>query len=131
MLKVKKETQPPTSATILLVEDHTVLRRTLRGWLETQLPGCHILEATTGEEALLVAQDNPPKIVIMDIGLPGMSGLETTRHIKAAVPETKVIVLTKYEGEAYRLHATLNGASAYIWKDAMLTELLPTLSTLL
>lgn len=108
-----------------------MLRRTLRGWLEVQLPECQILEATTGEEALTIAQNNLPKVVIMDIGLPGMSGLETTKHIKATIPTVKVIVLTKYEGEAYRIHATLNGASAYIWKDAMLTELLPTLSALL
>lgn len=118
-------------ATILIVEDHQVLRRTLRSWLEAQLPGCQIIEATTGEEAVLVAQENPPKIVIMDIGLPGMSGLETTKQIKATIPTTKVIVLTKYEGEAYRLHAAVNGASAYVWKDAMLTELLPALSALL
>ncbi|MFN8459296.1 MAG: response regulator transcription factor [Anaerolineae bacterium] len=119
------------SVTILLVEDHHVLRRTLRGWLEVQLPGCQILEATTGEEALLMAQDTPPKVVIMDIGLPGISGLETTKHIKATIPTAKVVILTKYEGEAYRLHAIVNGASAYVWKDAMLTELLPTLSALL
>jgi DNA-binding NarL/FixJ family response regulator len=119
------------SVTILIVEDHHVLRRTLRGWLETQLPGCSILEATTGEEALLMAQDDPPKIVIMDIGLPGISGLETTKQLKATIPTTKVVVLTKYEGEAYRLHAAVNGANAYVWKDAMLTELLPTLSALL
>lgn len=119
------------SATILIVEDHHVLRRTLRGWLEAQLPGYRILEAATGEEAILVAQNDLPKIVIMDIGLPGMNGLETTKHIKTTIPTAKVIVLTKYEGEAYRLHATRNGANAYVWKDTMLTELLPALSALL
>jgi DNA-binding NarL/FixJ family response regulator len=119
------------SAKILIVEDHDVLRRTLNGWLQTMFPGCHVIEATCGEDAITIAQDNLPQIAIMDIGLPGISGLEATKRIKLIAPGIQVVILTKYEDEAYRSHATANGANAYVWKDVMLTELLPTLTALL
>lgn len=115
----------------LIVEAHSVLRRALRGWLETRFPGCHIVEATNGEEAVATAQAVSPHVVIMDISLPGMNGLDSMARIKAVEPATQVLVLTTFEDEIYRAAAEAKGADAYVPKARMLTNLQPTLTTLL
>ena len=79
---------------ILIVEDHQGVRQSLREWLELSFPGYRLLEATSGEEAVILAQAMCPCLVIMDIGLPGMSGIEAAQGIKAAVPATRVVMLT-------------------------------------
>ena len=118
-------------ATILVVEDHDAVRRSLRDWLEVAFPGCRVVEAASGEEAIAIAQARSPRLVVMDIGLPGMNGIEATRRIKAVVPAAQVVILTIHEGEAYRADAAAAGASAYVPKRTMQTELLPTLAALL
>lgn len=118
-------------ATILIVEDHDTVRRSLREWLETVFPDHQFVEASTGEEALAAIQDRLPNVIIMDISLPEMNGVETTRHIKAMVPTAKIVMLTIHEGEAYRADAAAAGANAYVPKRAMQTELIPALSALL
>jgi len=117
--------------TILIVEDHDAVRRLLREWLETVFPQCRVIEAASGEEAITIAQAESPRVVVMDIGLQQMNGIEATRRIKAAVPSTQVVMLTIHEAEAYRADAAAAGASAYVPKRTMHTELLPTLAALL
>ena len=70
-------------------------------------------------------------MVIMDIGLPGMSGIEATRRIKSSLPATHVVILTMYEDEASRAAAARAGASAYVVKRTMEIDLLPVVATLL
>jgi DNA-binding NarL/FixJ family response regulator len=118
-------------ATILIVEDHDAMRRSLREWLKTVFSQCRVIEADSGEAAVALAQAELPQLVIMDIGLPRMNGIEATRRIKAAVPFAQVVMLTWHEGKAYRASATAAGASAYVPKWTMRTELLPALSALL
>ena len=72
-------------AAILIVEDHDDVRRTMRDWL-LEFPQCRIIEAASGEEAIALAHVESPRLMIMDIRLPGMNGIETTRQIKAALP---------------------------------------------
>ena len=118
-------------ATILIVEDHDAVRQSLREWLEAVFPQCRVMEATSGEEAVAVAQAMSPHLVVMDIVLPQMDGIEATRRIKASVPAAEVVMLTIHEAEAYRADAAAAGASAYVPKSAMQTELIPTLAALL
>jgi DNA-binding NarL/FixJ family response regulator len=117
--------------TILIVEDHEVVRRSLRDWLGAVFPHFDLLEAASGEEAVTVASERPLRAVVMDIGLPQMNGIEATRRIKAAAPATEVVILTIHEDAAYRADATAAGASAYVPKLKMRAELVPTLEAIL
>jgi DNA-binding NarL/FixJ family response regulator len=118
-------------ATILIVEDHDAVRRALRDWLEVEFPQCRVIEAASGEEAVALVQIESPRLVVMDITLPGMSGIEATRQIKAILPSAQIVMLTIHEDDTHRADATAAGASAYVSKRAMQTELLPTLAALL
>jgi two-component system, NarL family, response regulator NreC len=116
---------------ILIVEDHQGVRQSLREWLELSFPNYQLLEAKNGEDAITMAQTMSPGLVIMDIGLPGMSGIEAAQSIKAAVPETRVVMLTIYDDEAHRSDAAAAGVNAYVPKRKVQTELLPVLTRLL
>ncbi len=117
--------------TILIVEDHNAVRQSLRDWLEVEFPRCRLIEAASGEEAITLAQTESPRLIVMDISLPGMNGLEATRQIKAALPSTQIVILTIHEGAPYRADATAAGAIAYVSKQTMQTEFIPTLAALL
>jgi two-component system invasion response regulator UvrY len=118
-------------AKILIVEDHDAVRRSLRDWLEVEFPQCRVIEAVSGEEAMALTRIESPHLVVMDITLPGMSGIEATRQIKATLPSAQIVMLTVHEDETYRADATAAGASAYVPKRAMQTELVRTLAALL
>lgn len=118
-------------ATLLIVEDHARLRTSLREWLMGEFPGCHFLEAGSGEEAMTLVNAQPPDIILMDIGLPGITGLEATRRIKQVLPQVKVVILTLHESIEYRAEAGAAKASAYVLKRTMSTELIPLLQSLL
>lgn len=117
--------------TIMIVEDHDAVRAALCDWLGAAFPNCIVIEAKSGEEAVDLALAQPPDVVLMDISLPGMNGIGATRRIKAAVPQTQVVMLTIHEAPEYQADAMAAGASAYIVKRHMHTELIPTLSKLL
>lgn len=119
-----------TFASILIVDDHHLIRRTLREWLSGNFPARTIIEAGSGEEALEFFEDVPPNIVLMDIHLPGMSGIETIEKIKAKFPQTRVIVLTVQEDKRYRLKAEEAGADGYVIKRNMYTNLIPLILSL-
>jgi len=119
------------TATILVIEDHDAVRKSLRDWLQVEFPQCRVIEAVSGEEAIALIRTESPRLVVMDISLPGMSGIEATRRIKAALPSTQVVMLTIHEDDAHRADATTAGASAYVTKRAMQTQLMPTLAALL
>jgi DNA-binding NarL/FixJ family response regulator len=119
------------SQPILIVEDHQGVRQSLREWLELSFPRCQLLEAASGEEAVAMVQTMSPSLVIMDIGLPGMTGIEAAQEIKAAAPATRVVMLTIYDDAAHRTDAIAAGVSAYVPKRKVQTELLPVLTRLL
>ncbi len=119
------------AATILIVEDHDAVRRSLRDWLQVEFPQCRVIEAASGEEAIALTRVESPRLVVMDISLPGMSGIEATRRIKATLPSAQVVMLTIHEDDAHRADAATAGASAYVTKRVMQTELVPTLAALL
>jgi DNA-binding NarL/FixJ family response regulator len=90
-----------------------------------------VIEAASGEEAIALIRSESPRLVVMDITLPGMNGIEATRQIKATLPSAQIVMLTIHEDDTHRADATGAGASAYVPKRAMQTELLPTLAALL
>jgi len=116
---------------ILIVENHQGVRQSLREWLELSFPDYQLREAKSGEEAVTMAQTISPCLVIMDIGLPGMNGIEAAQGIKAVAPATRVVMLTIYDDGGHKAAAAAAGVSAYVPKRKVQTELLPVLTRLL
>ena len=105
------------SISVLLVDDHALVRRGVRAFLET-LDGIAVVgEAESGEEAVLRAAELAPDVVLLDLILPGIDGVETTRRLKAASPRTQVVILTSYHDDAHILPAIRAGALSYLLKD--------------
>jgi two-component system response regulator NreC len=103
---------------LLLVDDHRIVRAGLRMLFMAE-PGIEIVgEADNAEEALQVIQELEPDVVIMDVAMPGMSGIEATRRIKEAHPDVAVLALTMHEDEQYFFEMLNAGASGYIPKRA-------------
>jgi len=106
-----------------LVDDHAIVREGIRLVLESQDDIQVVGEASNGMEALQLVTQLKPDIVVMDIGMPGMDGIEATRHIREASEPTRVLILTIHENEEYLLHVLKAGASGYIPKKAAAMEL--------
>ena len=117
-------------ATILIVVDHGPMRQALREWLEMMFPGCRVVEATNGKEAIATVEARSPHAVVIDTGFPVMNYLGTVTHLRAVVPGTPIVVLTSYEPELNSVLAMANGATACVSMDRI-TELQPTLAGLL
>jgi DNA-binding NarL/FixJ family response regulator len=102
---------------VLIVDDHPVFRQGLRDVLETD-PDLNIIgEAADGEVALEIVPDINPDVILMDINLPTLNGLQVTRKIKGQFPHIKVIMITGYDDAEQVFHALRSGASAYCPKD--------------
>ncbi|RME74890.1 MAG: DNA-binding response regulator [Chloroflexi bacterium] len=102
---------------VMLVDDHPLFRQGLRRVIEQQDDMQVIMEVADGEEALRLARQLTPDVVIMDINLPRMNGLQVTRTLKQSAPEVAVIVLTSYHDDEQIFHAIRAGAAAYFPKD--------------
>ena len=116
---------------ILIVEDHDELRETLVEWLQSVFSNCTFLVAGSGEKAIELAEAHQPAIVLMDIQLPGINGIEAIRRIKKISPQTQALILSVMNVSAYRDEALAAGACAYINKQHMHAELIPVLTKLL
>lgn len=109
--------------TLLLVDDHEVVRTGLRSFLETQ-KGLKILaEARNGVEAIERALETHPAIILMDITMPDMDGLEATRRLKSLCPDSQVLALTVHDDKQYFMEMLAAGASGYLTKQAAAEEL--------
>ena len=109
---------------ILVMDDHTLIRRGIVGLLSSQ-PDMEVVgEAGNGQDALACAEKLSPDVVLMDIGMPGMNGLEATKNIKDLRPGTHVLVLTVHDREDYLFQALRAGAAGYILKGADVQDLL-------
>jgi len=103
---------------VLLADDHAIVRAGVRMLLETE-PDLEIVgEAENGREAVEMANELQPDIVVMDISMPEMDGFEATKHVKASLPECEVLVLTMHDNEQYFFQALNAGASGYVPKKA-------------
>jgi NarL family two-component system response regulator LiaR len=112
---------------ILIVDDHEVVRRGIRSYLDT-LPDYRVVgEASTGEEAIKIVEEFIPEVVLMDLIMPGMDGVETTRRIKKISPRTQVVVLTSFHEDSHIFPALKAGATSYILKDMKMEKLVESL----
>jgi two-component system, NarL family, response regulator NreC len=109
---------------ILLADDHNILRDGMRLLLERQ-PGFTVVgEAADGREIIEMARDQQPDVVVMDIAMPNMNGIEATRRIVEKQPGTGVVILSMHYDESYVIRSLKAGARAYLLKDALKTELI-------
>jgi len=108
----------------LLVDDHTLFRQGVRRLLESENDFEVVGEAADGGEAVEKAREMRPDIVLMDIGMPGLSSFESARQIKKNRMETKILFLTMYEDEDYLVQCLEVGASGYVLKDTPAPQLL-------
>lgn len=109
--------------TVLLIDDHRVVRQGLRDFLELQEDIEITGEASSGEEGVQLARELIPDVVLMDLVVPGIDGVEATRQIKAASPNTRVIVLTSFADDNKVFPAIKAGAISYLLKDVSPEEL--------
>jgi two-component system response regulator NreC len=114
---------------LILADDHAVVRSGLRMLLEAQAEIEIIAEAETGREAVSLARSLKPDIILMDIQMPDLNGIEATKQIKKLAPETAVLALTMHEDEQYFFEMLHAGASGYVPKRAAPDELLTAIRT--
>ena len=109
---------------LLIADDHALVRSGLRSMLQRE-PGIEIVgEARNGREAVELCRSLRPDLVLMDVRMPDMDGLEATRAIKREHHETGVLMVTMHENRDYMLEATKAGAAGYVLKDASRSELI-------
>lgn len=109
--------------TTVIVDDHALVRQGVRAFLEIQPEICVLGEAGSGEEAVALCTEHAPDVVLMDLIMPGMDGVEATRRVKQASPRSNIIVLTSYHDDEHVLPAMKAGATSYILKDVSPEEL--------
>jgi DNA-binding NarL/FixJ family response regulator len=117
-------------ATILIVDDHAQLRALMRE-IVAGASNLHVVgEAADGAEAMRLIQALRPAIVLLDLTMPVVSGLEVLQWVKVEHPETKVIIVTVHAEDAYRQAAEAGGANAFLLKKTLVTDLLPAIQRL-
>src|SRR5262245_18206537 len=107
---------------ILLADDHVMVRQGLRVLLE-QAGMIVIGEASDGQEALRLAHEHTPDVVVLDIAMPSLNGLETARRLRETLPQIKIVLLTMYAEEPYVLEALEAGAVGYVLKNQVVGDI--------
>lgn len=103
---------------ILLADDHTVVRKGLRLLLESNEGFVVVADAADGREAVALAERHAPQVVVIDVAMPGLNGIEAARQILAKLPHTAIVFLSMHADESYVLKALKAGARAYLLKDS-------------
>lgn len=112
---------------IIIVDDHSIVRQGIRAFLTVQ-PDCDVVgEADSGQEAIRLATELIPDVVLMDLAMPGIDGVEATRKIKQISPRSQVIVLTSFHDDEYIFPALRAGALSYVLKDINPDDLVTTI----
>lgn len=109
--------------TVLLVDDHEVVRRGVRAYLDALPDFAVVGEAESGEMAVQLALEHVPDVVLMDLVMPGMDGVQATRRVKDVSPRTQIVVLTSYHQDEHIFPALKAGAISYVLKDVKMAEL--------
>ena len=115
---------------LMLVDDHEVIRVGLKTFLQTQADFDVVAEAGNGEEAVDRAMDSHPDVILMDITMPGIDGMEATRRLRVLCPECLVLALTVHDDKQYLMQMLAAGASGYITKQAAADELVEAIHTI-
>lgn len=114
------------SLTIVVVDDSADYRLMVRTLLESASESMTVVgEAADGEQALALIRSRRPDVVITDLVMPRLNGVELTRRIRQELPQTKIILMSSYTEDAYRLMASDSGADAFVSKQVIATSLLP------
>lgn len=120
-----------TPVKVLLADDHPLFRsgltRMLQGEYGFEIAG----ETSRGDEAVRLAAELVPELVIMDVSMPGLDGIEATKRIKASLPQVRILILSMYSDDAYWREAMEAGASGYVLKRAVDTELMIAIRTVM
>ena len=111
----------------MLAEDHNVVRQALKMLLEAEPDFVIVGEASDGLEAIALVEQLRPDILVVDVMMPGVNGLEVTRQVSNRLPETRIVILSMHSDEAYVLEALRNGASGYVLKDSSASDLVQAL----
>jgi two-component system nitrate/nitrite response regulator NarL len=118
MIKRKKKIR------LVLVDDHPVVRKGIRAWL-SETDGLEVLdEATNGQEALVKVKELSPDVVLMDVDMPKLNGLEATRAIRRDFPDTRVLILSGHTSKPMVLQIVQSGAQGFVLKDAPPSDIL-------
>ncbi len=112
---------------VLVVDDNAGFRRRIGEFLAAELGIEVVGEAANNEEALQKARELDPDIVLMDVRMPGVNGISTTRQLKEQMPDVKVIILSRFDVQEYKEAAAASGASGYVLKKSLLKVLVPTI----
>jgi two-component system, NarL family, response regulator NreC len=115
---------------LMLVDDHVVVRAGLKSFLETQEDFEVVAEASNGEDAVELALQVKPDVILMDITMPGMDGLEATRRLHNLCPSCLVLALTVHDDKQYLMQMLTEGASGYITKQAATDDLVAAIHTI-
>jgi DNA-binding NarL/FixJ family response regulator len=114
----------PDIISVILADDHPVVRKALRSELNKEADFQVIGEASDGDEVVKLVDELAPDVVIMDIGMPKMNGLEATRQIKSMKPETMVLALTVYDDVQHILGILESGADGYLTKNILVEDII-------
>lgn len=126
-----RTTSPARIRSIMIVEDHVATAKALLSLLKETFPDVQFDVATSAEDALALYDVHPPEVVIMDISLPGMNGIEATRRIKARHPEARVIMHSGKDMLLFQTESANAGASAFVSKRDTATKLATVIGHLL
>lgn len=108
---------------LVLADDHIVVRQGLRALLESQ-PAIHVVgETGDGLEAVELVEQLRPDVLVVDLMMPGLSGLEVTRQVRQRFPNTRIVILSMHSGEPYVMEALRNGAEGYVLKASSAADL--------
>jgi DNA-binding NarL/FixJ family response regulator len=119
------------SIKIILAEDHQIVRQGLRSLLAGEPDMKVVGEADTGRKALKLAQELAPDVIIMDISMPDMNGIEATRQLQVESPEVRVIALSMHSDSLFVMNMLKSGAMGYLLKDCALEELVKAIRTVM
>jgi len=120
---------PAQRIRLMLVDDHPIVREGIKSAFLSNKRITIVGEASNGEEAVRKAVRLKPQIILMDINMPGMSGLEAARRIGKLLPESRIIALTMHENKEYIIEMSRLGARGYVFKDSAPTELVEAIET--
>ena len=118
-----------TKIRILLADDHTVIRSGLKLLLERQADFEVVGEAEDGRKAIQLAESLQPDVIVMDVAMPNLNGIEATRQITTALPKVAVVVLSMHSDESYVMRALKAGAKGYLLKDSAEADLIQAIRT--
>jgi DNA-binding NarL/FixJ family response regulator len=123
MTSQSEATNKSKEITVVLADDHAVVRQGIRAMLEAE-PGLRVIgEAGTGREAGRLVEQLRPNVLVLDLMMPELGGLEVVRQLRKRAPKTRVVVLSMHKDESYVVQALKNGAAGYVPKDSSAEEL--------